>query len=155
MTSGTVTGIYIAHQRGEPTISVKQAHAVPGMGIEGDRYYGRNDLPSRHAKPGRQITLIEIEAIESMQKEDGIPITPDQTRRNIITQGIALNALVDRKFYVGDVQLVGVRLCEPCQYLADRTDPRVVTSMSNRGGLRAEIISEGIIHINDTITTIT
>ena len=153
MTSGKVVGIYIAHQRGEPTIVVDQAHAVPGMGIEGDRYFGRNDIPSSHGRPAREITLIEMEAIESMREADGIQITPDQTRRNIITHGIALNDLVDQLFCVGNVQLHGVRLCEPCQYLADRTDPRVLASMSNRGGLRAEIITEGIIHINDKITT--
>ena len=153
MTSGKVEAIYIAHQQGEPTILVNQVHAVPGMGIEGDRYFGRHDIPSKHARPGREITLIELEAIESMNQEEGIPIKPGETRRNIITRGIALNELVDRVFYVGNVQLRGVRLCQPCQYLADRTDPRVLASMSDRGGLRAEIITEGIIHINDTITT--
>ncbi|MGE5123797.1 MAG: MOSC domain-containing protein, partial [Acidobacteriaceae bacterium] len=88
-----------------------------------------------------------------MQAEDGIPITPSGTRRNIITRGVALNDLVDCLFYVGKVQLRGLRLCEPCQYLADRTDPRLLTSMLNRGGLRAEIVTEGYININDIITT--
>jgi MOSC domain-containing protein YiiM len=153
MTRGKVEAIYIAHQQGEPTILVDQAHAVPGMGIEGDRYFGRHDISSKHARPGREITLIELEAIVSMNREEGIPINPGETRRNIVTRGIALNELVDRVFYVGNVQLRGVRLCQPCQYLADRTDPRVLASMSDRGGLRAEIVTEGIIHINDIITT--
>ncbi len=153
MTDGKVVGIYIAHQRGEPTILVEQVHAVPGMGLEGDRYFGRSDIPSRHAKPAREITFVEIEAIESMEAEDGIPITPAETRRNIITRGIALNGLVDRLFYVGNVQVRGLRLCEPCQYLADRTDSRLLTSMSNRGGLRAEIVTDGYINIDDIITT--
>lgn len=153
MTSGKVEAIYIAHQRGEPTILVDQAHAVPGMGIEGDRYYGRLDIPSNHPRPAREITLIEMEAIESMNQVDGIHLQPGETRRNIITRGVALNDLVDHVFYVGTVQLRGVRLCQPCQYLADRTDPRVLASMSDRGGLRAEIVTEGIIQINDSITT--
>jgi MOSC domain-containing protein YiiM len=152
MTSGKVEGIYIARKKGEPTIFVEHAHAVPGMGIEGDRYFGQQDSTTRHAKPGREITLIEMESIESMSQEDGIQISPGQTRRNIITRGIALNKLVDHQFSIGSVQLHGVRLCEPCQYLASRTDLRVLTSMAHRGGLRAEIITEGIIHINDLIT---
>lgn len=153
MARGKVEGIYIAHQRGEPTYAITQAHAVPGMGIEGDRYFGRSDIPSRHGKPAREITLVAMEAIESLQQDDGIQIAPGETRRNIITRGIELNELVDRLFYVGNVQLKGIRLCEPCQYLADRTDPRVLSSMTNRGGLRAEIITEGIIHVNDPIIT--
>ncbi len=153
MTNGIVEGIYIAAQRGEPTFLVKQVHAVPGMGLEGDRYFGRKDIPSLHANAARQITLIEMEAIEAMQRADGIMITPDQTRRNITTRGITLNELVNHFFFVGSVRLKGLRLCEPCQYLADRTDPRVLASMSNRGGLRAEIITEGTIHIHDIIIT--
>jgi MOSC domain-containing protein YiiM len=55
-------------------------------------------------------------------------------------------------FFIGNIQLRGVRLCEPCQYLADRTDPRILKAMAHRGGLRADIITEGNIHIDDTIT---
>jgi len=96
--------------------------------------------------------LIEMEAIESMRDDEGINISPEQTRRNILTRGISLNELVDHDFSVGDVQLHGVRLCEPCQYLADRTDQRVLQSMVHRGGLRADVVSAGIIRINDLIT---
>lgn len=152
MTIGKVEGIFIALNKGEPTFLVTQAHLVPGMGIEGDRYFNKTGIPDNHSKPGREITLIEMEAIESIREDDGIQITPDQTRRNIVTRGIALNNLVGHLFSVGNIQLHGVRLCEPCQYLANRTDPRVLHAMAHRGGLRAEIISEGIINLNDIIT---
>jgi len=153
MTTGTVEAIYIATHQGEPTFPVEQIRAVPGMGLEDDRYYGRKDIPSSYPNPAREVTLIEMEAIEAMQRVDGINISPMQTRRNITTRGISLNDLVNSLFFIGDVQLKGVRLCEPCQYLADRTDPRLLNSMSHRGGLRAEIITEGIIRIHDIITT--
>jgi MOSC domain-containing protein YiiM len=150
--SGIVKAIYIAHTKGEPTTSVDQVHVVPGLGIEGDRYYQLLFNPGKSPKPGRELTLIELEAIEYIRSVEGVQITPEQTRRNIITTGIALNDLVGIEFQIGNVQLRGVRLCEPCQYLADRTDKRVLQSMVHRGGLRVEIISEGIIYINDIIT---
>jgi MOSC domain-containing protein YiiM len=153
MTSGKVVGIYIAKNQGDQTILVDHAHVVPGMGIEGDRYFKTSINPDAHPKPGREITLVEMEAIESMQEVDGVEITPGQTRRNIVTRGIVLNDLVGRLFHIGSIQLRGVRLCEPCQYLANQTDPRILRTMAHRGGLRADIITEGVIHINDSITT--
>lgn len=152
MPPGKVEAIFIAPNRGDPTISVEQAHIIPGMGIAGDRYFGMAAKKDPNAKPGREITLIEIEAIDAIRQEDGVQITPDQTRRNIVTRGVSLNDLVGRIFTIGNLQLRGIRLCEPCDYLANRTDPRIKKSMSHRGGLRAEIITEGIIRLNDIIT---
>jgi len=151
MSTGKVVGIYIAPHRGEPTIFVEQIHVIPGKGIEGDRYLWSPDKQDANQKTGREITLIEIEAIESMC-QDGVNISPDKTRRNIITQGVMLNGLVGKLFTVGKVQLRGIRLCEPCDYLANRTDQKIKQSMLHRGGLRADILSEGFIHINDSIT---
>jgi MOSC domain-containing protein YiiM len=150
--NGIVEGIYIAPKPGVPTVLVNQAHVVPGKGIEGDRYYREPGTSDKPVNPGREITLIEIEAIQSM-RDEGINITPDKTRRNIITRGIALNDLVGCSFYIGNIQLRGVRLCEPCNTLASQTDRRIFPAMVHRGGLRAEIITEGNIHINDIILT--
>jgi MOSC domain-containing protein YiiM len=154
MKNGKVIGLYIATERGEPTFAVDQVHAIPGLGIEGDRFFNYAQKPKGDAKSGREITLIELEAIESLQNENEIDITPDQTRRNVITHGISLNNLIGRTFLVGAIKLRGVRLCEPCQYLANRTDSRILPSMNHKGGLRAEILTEGIIHIGDTITSL-
>lgn len=132
---------------------VEQAHVVPGKGIEGDRYFNQHETSIADSKPGREITLIEMESIEAICREDGVIISPDQTRRNIVTRGVSLNDLVGQRFNIGTIQLRGIRLCEPCNYLASRTDPRILHSMAHRGGLRAEIITEGIIHVNDIITT--
>jgi MOSC domain-containing protein YiiM len=152
MNIGSVVGIYISHHRGQPTESVEQIHVIPGCGIEGDRYYQPPGLNSRPRRTGFQITLIEQEAIEAINM-DGIQISPEQTRRNIITCGISLNNLVGVDFSVGGISLRGIRLCEPCDYLAGQVDPRLKQSMSHRGGLRADILTDGFIYINDSITT--
>ena len=150
MSTAQVVGIYIAPHHGEPTVWLEQAHLIPGMGIEGDRFF--TPAPSNaNSRPDHEITLIEIEAIEAVCNQDGIQISPDQTRRNIVTRGIRLNDLVGKVFSVGEVQLRGLRLCEPCDYLANRTDPRVKQSFSHRGGLRASILTEGYLHPSDTI----
>jgi hypothetical protein len=87
MTIGKVVGIYIAECKGDEVVFVNQAHVVPGLGIEGDRYFKKTSDPDGQSKTGREITLIEIETIESMCDDDGIQITPQQSRRNIITVG--------------------------------------------------------------------
>jgi MOSC domain-containing protein YiiM len=149
--SGKVVGIYISPERGQPTTSVEQIVVIPGKGIRGDRYFRQTEKGEVHSKSGQEITLIEMEAIESLIHE-GIKVTPGETRRNIITLGVPLNDLVGCSFMVGDIQLKGIRLCEPCNYLADLTDPRILAALVHRGGLRAEIITEGSIHLNDSIT---
>ena len=153
MINGKVESIYIARERGGPTVLVNQVHVVPGKGIEGDRYYRESGTSEAPTEAGFEITLTEIEAIESMRDDEGIDITPEKTRRNIITRGVALNDLVGCLFYIGKIQLRGVRLCEPCNKLASRTDSRILPAMVHRGGLRCEIITEGIIRLNDVVNT--
>jgi MOSC domain-containing protein YiiM len=152
VSTGKVVAIYIAPAQGEPTVFVQQAHLVPGMGIEGDRYYNLAAKSRENRKPSHELTLVEMESIEAICQQDGIPLTSDQTRRNIVTRGVSLNNLMDREFSIGVIKVRGIKLCEPCSYLAGRTDPRIIISMAHRGGLRAQIISEGIIHLDDTIT---
>jgi MOSC domain-containing protein YiiM len=152
MNHGIVDEIYIAPQKGAPNKFVEQIHVVPGAGIEGDHYFYEPGINKTQPEPGFQLTLIELEAIEAICKEDGIPITPNQTRRNLVTHGVSLNNLVGLVFSIGDIQVRGIRLCEPCNKLAIRIDPRIEQSMAHRGGLRVDILTDGIIHRNDTIT---
>ncbi len=151
MITAKVVGIYISSRRGEATQEVEQIHVIPGKGIEGDRYFQIPGKPDAITRTGREITLIEMEAIEAMSQQDGIQISPGQTRRNLITRGVSLNGLIGKLFTIGKIQLIGIRLCEPCEYLAGRTNPRILQSMAHRGGLRADIISEGTIHVDDPI----
>lgn len=151
MLTGTVHSIYITAQFGEPTYSIKEVHAVPNLGLEGDRYFGEPGVGQKRAGTGRDITLIEIESIEALQREENVQLSPGDPRRNIVTQGIPLNHLVDKEFQVGEVRLRGVRLCEPCQHLAGLTQPRVLPGLIHRGGLRAEILTDGYIRPGDPI----
>ena len=151
MIRGNVVSIYICPSKGQPLHSVNQVHAVPGRGLEGDRYFDKRGSFSDKPGEGRQVTLIEIEAIEAMNDELGISLSPSEARRNLVTRGVPLNQLVEKEFKVGEIILKGIRLCEPCDYLAKLTQPEVLPALVNRGGLRADILSEGIIHVGDVV----
>lgn len=124
---------------------------MPAMGLEGDRHFGRAASDPDSPRPDREITLIEIETIEALEREYGVRLSPGDARRNIVTRGVALNHLVDREFTVGEVTLKGISLCEPCAHLADLTHEKVLPGLVHRGGLRAQILTEGIIRTHDGI----
>jgi MOSC domain-containing protein YiiM len=135
---------------------VPEVRAVPGRGLEGDRYFtGTGFYSQRPGAGGREVTLIETESVEGLARGSGdaraIALSPVQTRRNIATAGVPLNHLVDREFWVGPVLMRGVRLCEPCKHLEELTEPGVMAGLVHRGGLRAEILSEGTIRPGDPI----
>ena len=132
--------------------SQTSARAVPGRGLEGDRYFlGRGTFSPTPQKPDFELTLIEQECVETFARERGLKFTALDARRNIVTKGIALNALAGREFLIGTVRIKGLRLCEPCNYLAKKTHPEVLRGLLHQGGLRAQIITEGIISVGDPI----
>lgn len=149
-TQGEVTGIYIAPAVGEATQPQAEVRAVAGSGLEGDRYFGDAGNFGDGTRKS-QVTLIEFEAIEALKRDYDISFEPGESRRNIVTRGIALNHLVNRKFRVGGAECVGVRLCEPCTYLEGLTRKRVRKGLIHRGGLRAQIVASGSIRVGDSI----
>ena len=116
MNTGTIELIYIAPAATAPTLSVKQAVAIPGSGLEGDRYALGQGTFSK-PEPDFELTLIEAEAIEALKRDYNVDLAPGETRRNLVTRGIALNHLVGQDFQIGEVKAHGIRLCEPCDHL--------------------------------------
>jgi len=151
MWKGNLIQICISPSAGQPMQSVQSLRALAGIGLEGDRYASRQGTYSASDDGSRQVTLIEVEAIEALEGETGIRLSPLEARRNLVTSGVPLNHLVGKTFQVGEVVLRGIRLCEPCQNLAGLTQAGVLPGLIHRGGLRAEIINEGIIRVGDPI----
>ncbi|MGH7830187.1 MAG: MOSC domain-containing protein [Candidatus Binatia bacterium] len=131
--------------------SVNEARAVPGKGLEGDRYFSRTGTFSRDQNPSNELTLIESEAMEALKRDYDIDLQAKDSRRNIATQGVPLNHLVGSEFQVGEVTLRGIRLCEPCSHLEQLGRKGVMRGLIHRGGLRAEILTEGKIRVGDRI----
>ncbi len=160
MWQGSVVSIHLAKEASAPMESVPSVRAVPGRGLEGDRYFlGTGFYSAKPGAGGREVTLIEVEAVEALlhgaQNAEGqrlgIKLSPVETRRNIATAGVPLNHLVDREFWVGPVLMVGTRLCEPCRHLDDLTQPGVMGGLVHRGGLRARVLKEGVVRVGDAV----
>jgi MOSC domain-containing protein YiiM len=152
MYSGQLEAIFICPEAGKPMVAVNQVRAVPGQGLEGDRYFREASTFSKQPGTDQEVTLIEIEAIAALEKDYGINFGPGDSRRNLVTRGVPLNHLVGQEFKVGAVTLKGVRLCEPCSHLARLTQKEVLPALVHRGGLRAQILTEGIIQPGATIS---
>src|SRR5437867_8391791 len=129
MWEGSVVSIHIAERPVVRTVEIQEARAVPGRGLEGDRYFKKAGTFSGKDGPDRELTLIEIEALEALQRDYGVKIAPGDARRGIVTRGVPLNHLVGREFRVGEVLLRGIRLCEPCSHLAGLTQQKVLPGL--------------------------
>ena len=144
MTQGRVEQINIGPERELPA-PVDRVRALAGRGLEGNRYFF-DDAP-----PGRALTLIAAEALEAFQAETGIPLTAAESRRNVLTRGVDVNALVGKRFRVGEVECLGIELCEPCKHLESVTHPGVLKGMVHRAGLNADILTDGEIAAGDAV----
>jgi MOSC domain-containing protein YiiM len=151
MFQGTVFSIHVVP---EPMAAMEERSAVKaaaGRGLEGDRYFLGMGTFSKSSGVGKEVTLIEVEAIGALEREKNITLRPGDARRNLVTRGVPLNHLVGRVFQVGEVRLRGTRLCEPCSHLEGLTREGVLTGLVHRGGLRADIITGGTIRVGDVV----
>ena len=136
---GRVEAIRIApehEQLPEPVDSVD----VSSEGVTGDRYFGRGD-----------ITLVEQEALDAFREESGIDLTHAEIRRQVLTTGVRLNDLLNKRFRVGGVEAVGVEWCEPCNHIQSLTHEGVLKGMVHRAGLRADVVQPGTISVGDEV----
>jgi MOSC domain-containing protein YiiM len=147
---GVVAALMIGPERKESMISVPEVRAIAGAGLEGDRYCQERGTFSKKV-PSNQITLVEAEALEAAERDYGLELTAEESRRNVLTCGVALNHLVGREFHIGEVRLKGLRLCEPCTHLQQLTGKPLLKALRHRGGLRAEILSGGVIKVGEKI----
>ena len=125
-----------------------------GHGLEGDRYAAGEGTFSVAGGRGNDLTLIAGEVLEALELPDGRPLSGAEARRNIVTRGLDLNALVGRRFRIGELELIGRRRCEPCAHLQRLTRPGVLRELVHRGGLRADLITSGTLRVGDSITPV-
>ena len=144
-----VSKICITNKSSEEMQDVNTVEVIANKGIVNDRYFNENN------DQALQITLIESENIDYYNQISETNIPYISFRRNIITKGIQLNDLVGKEFLIGDVKIKGHRLCAPCRYLQEMLKQKnLVKKLLNRGGLRCEILTDGIISVNDPIKQI-
>lgn len=152
MWQGIVVSIHIASVAGSPMLPVHSIRAIAGKGLEGDRYFKEEGFYSSFRGPLREVSLIESEVLERLEHDHHLVLEPGETRRNIVTQGVPLGHLIGRIFCLGPVLLRGVEICEPCQHLVEVTGKKpLLPSLLHRGGLHAQIVTDGIIATGDVI----
>jgi hypothetical protein len=149
---GVVAGLLIAPTATAALGRVSEARAIAGRGLDGDRY-GLGEGTFSGTGRGYQLTLVEAEALAAAGAE-GIEITWEEARRNVVTRDIGLNALVDRRFRIGEVECVGRRLAEPCSHLQKLAREGTLRTLVRRGGLRADIVGGGVIRVGDAVVPI-
>jgi MOSC domain-containing protein YiiM len=147
-----IIAIFVAPEHHAEQLAIDAVQLKAGKGIVGDRFYGL-----RKNQPGRNLTLIEVEVIASFNQayQQAIPLRA--TRRNLVTQDIRLNDLVGKTFRVGEVLCHGVEFCEPCKVMARQmsctvlSQSEIIQAFAYQGGIRAEVLSDGIIKMGDNI----
>ena len=151
--TGNVVALFIVDRREAPMKKVAQLNALAGQGIEGDRYFLGTGTYSKKPEPGRQVTLIKSEGLESLNDNFDITVQPEESRRNILTHGIEINDLIGTEFCVGTVRLRAHRITQPCLYLEKLLgQPGLYKELWDNGGISCEILSDGIIKEGDCIT---
>lgn len=130
--------------------SLQEARAIKKRGLEGDRYF--QDAGTFSDRDGSDVTFIEGESLDAVERDYEIELEPGVHRRNVTTRGIALNHLVGRTFRVGDVLCRGEELCEPCAYLESHLEKNGIRkALVHRGGLRATVLASGTLAVGDSI----
>lgn len=148
--SGVVEMVAVAEAAEAPMREVEFAEAMAGRGLRGDRYADGDGTFSDPTGRGYDLTLVEAEALEELARGD-VRLAPADARRNLVVRGVDLDDFIGERFTVGGVECFGQRRCEPCAHLERLTKPGVLRGLVHRGGLRADILTDGEIRPGDKI----
>ena len=146
-----ISAIYLFSTAGASPIPVDSAELIASRGLIGDRYYEGTGSFSRWPGEGRDVTLVAVEDLNAIFAETGIDLRGGLHRRNLEVQDFRPADWLEKKFRIGDVVLRGARLCLPCRRLERLTEPGVYKAMRRRGGLRANVLAGGVLHLNQPL----
>ncbi len=146
--SGRVVSIHVAAREGGELSDPARVELVAGKGLAGDRYFSGDDEAA--------VTLVDAAQVAWVNAALGLEIAPRDTRRNLVTEGIDLNAFVGKRLRVGGALIEGCELCEPCRSLGEslagqRSPAEIVRAFAARGGLRGRILSTGTVRVGDPV----
>ena len=148
---GTVAHIHLAEQLGANLTGVEAVEAVAGRGLRGDRHFAAPDEPF---PDWRQLTLAEEEDLLDFCGEYAVEYYPGCSRRQITTRGVDVKSLIGKAFQIGAAVCVGIEECDPCRQLAECWTPVVLPGLIGRGGLRAQILTSGVIETGAKIIVV-
>lgn len=136
-----------------PMMPFQALTLIAGKGIEGDRYMigSESGFYSHKPEDGRQVTLFEMETLAALLRDAKMTLLPQEHRRNVTVEGVPLNHLVGRQFWLGEALLEATRLSTPCRHLEEILGKTVLDPLINRSGLNCRIIEGGVVRISDTV----
>jgi MOSC domain-containing protein YiiM len=136
---GSVPGDY-------PTLEVSEVECVAGKGLAGDRFFSFKENYKG------QVTFFSADVFDEVCRQLGVSgKIPGVTRRNVITRGVDLNALIGKKFTVQGVQFEGTAQCSPCHWMDTAIAPGAETALQGRGGLRARVLTGGFLRVDPSV----
>ena len=140
---------YFGHHGGppgkHPANRMDQVECVAGRGIRGDRFFACQ--PDHKG----QITFFSEEVFEAMRVELNLPqAEPSALRRNVIISGAELASLIGKEFEIQGLRFVGTEECRPCYWMNQALgDERAENWLQGRGGLRARVLTDGILRCGE------
>jgi MOSC domain-containing protein YiiM len=151
--TGVVRFLHLTPRAFLPMRAVESVSLVAGRGIEGDRYMIGNEEGFYSHKPeeGRQVTLFELETLVALKRDSGIALGPEEHRRNVTVEGVPLNHLVGRRFWLGETLLEATRLSVPCRHIEEITGKAIFDPLINRSGLNCKIVQGGVVKVGDIV----
>jgi MOSC domain-containing protein YiiM len=153
--TGRVREIWTAPAAAAPMVRSASVEALAGVGLAGDRYALGGGTWASYPVQEKQVTLIDAAEVAAVAQEVGAPLTPGATRRNLVTDGVALPTLVGRYFAVGDVLMFGTKRCPPCTHLERLTGWKLVKALAARGGVNAAVLVGGTVAEGDVVRLVT
>ncbi|MEI8109012.1 MAG: MOSC domain-containing protein [Verrucomicrobiota bacterium] len=128
-----------------PLISQSSVTCLAGRGILGDRF---SDFKPDYKG---QITFFAREVYEDLCQMFSIThLGPEIFRRNVITIGVDLPSLYEQEFEIQGIRFFGTQECAPCHWMNTAFHPGAELQMKGRGGLRARILTDGILRVTTT-----
>ena len=152
--TGSVEGIYIAPWGGARAERVGEARALEGRGLEGDRYSEGTGHWSRFGLRACEVTIIEAEDLEAMQREPGVRVMDGEHRRNVVVRGLDLHDLRRKRFRIGEAVFEYQKPCSICRHVERLTEPGMTDALKGRGGICARVVEGRTIREGDPITVL-
>lgn len=148
----TARGSEPMRRAGEVRLVVREDGGTRG-GIEGDRYREGTGFWTQYGDVC-EVTLIESEDLDEIERDLGIGVKDGEHRRNLVVRGVRLEELRGTRFRIGEAVLSYDRPRPPCRHVQQLTEPGMTAALRRRGGICARVVEGGAVRPGDEIVVL-
>ncbi|MGN6605495.1 MAG: molybdenum cofactor biosysynthesis protein [Jatrophihabitans sp.] len=120
---------------------VASAEVRAGLGLVGDRYFGRR---------AHRLASVTLIAAESLPPGVGLR----ETRRNVLLRGLPVDDLLGATVSLGGVVVKVHRRANPCAWMDVTIGPGAMKALRGRGGVRCEPLTAGVLRVGPVDVTV-